>query len=319
MSKSPAKSPDVLSELALAFRLEGSMGDRVSLRAPWGFRLPKSDVAALLVVVRGRVHFELLGESGRTLELGPGDVVAIPHGDAHAIADDPKTPLEDITCGVPSRGDSVERHRGGQTELLLLACRFREVQNNPLLRALPPLLHYAGHDGAVVGWLDPTVRLLAAESAGDEPGRTMVLDRLAEVAFLQLIRTWLENEHECRGWLRALKDSRIAQALSVMHNEPEQPWSIATLAARVGMSRSTFAAQFRELVGETPLDYLTRWRMQRAARMLRAGEAPLKEVVARSGYASEAAFRAAFRKWIGSSPGALRPGKAAPVVVAASA
>ena len=297
---------DVLSQLAAAFRLEGAMSGRFSLTSPWGYAVPKSDHAALLVVVRGRVYFELRGEHPRSLELGPGDVVALPHGDPHAVRDDPKTPLEEAAAIKSCPNALAERHRGGQTELLLLACRFSNAPGNTLLRALPPLIHYAGHDGKVARWLEPTIQLLANESAANEPGRAMILDRLAEVVFLQLVRTWLEDEKECKGWLRSLRDSRITEALGAMHTEPGSAWTVETLAARAGMSRSSFAGRFKELVGETPLDYLTRWRMQRAATMLETGGASVKEVVAASGYVSEAAFRQAFRKWMGVAPGRAR-------------
>ncbi|MGE5176635.1 MAG: cupin domain-containing protein, partial [Hyphomicrobiales bacterium] len=129
---------DVLSQLAKAFRLEGAMGGRFALSAPWGYAAPKGDDAMLLVVVRGRVHFELREGEPRTLELGPGDVVALPHGSAHALSDDPKTPLEPVREIRSCPTALAERYRGGQTELLLLACRFSRAPGNTLLRALPP-------------------------------------------------------------------------------------------------------------------------------------------------------------------------------------
>ncbi len=297
---------DVLSQLATTFRLEGAVGGRFTLASPWGFALPKGEDAVLMVVVRGRVHFELRGAQTHTLELGSGDVVVLPHGDAHAISDDPRTALEEVRAIRSCPRASAEPHRGGQTDLVLLFCRFSDAPGNMLLRALPPLIHHAGHDGAVVNWLEPTVRLLASESAADAPGHTTILERLAEVAFLQLVRTWLENDEDCKGWLRVLRDSRITRALSAMHAEPAHAWTVESLAERAGMSRSSFASTFRQLVGETPLDYLTRWRMQQAAVLLRSGQAPIKEVVARAGYTSEAAFRTAFRKWMGASPSRYR-------------
>jgi len=298
--------PDVLSQLASAFRLEGAMGGRFSLASPWGFALPRSEHVVLLVVLRGRVHFESGEEESRTFELGAGDVVALPHGDAHVVRDDPRTLVKEAG-GLRSCPHALPRHpRGGETELLVLACRFANGSDNSLLRALPRVIRYAGRDGAVVRWLEPTIELLATESAANAPGRTMILDRLAEVVFLQLVRTWLENDDDCKGWLRALRDSRIQQVLSAMHAEPGKTWTVESLAQRAGMSRSAFASRFRELVGETPLDYLTRWRMQRAAALIRVGEAPLKEVIAMSGYTSEAAFRVAFRKWAGVAPGEFR-------------
>lgn len=297
---------DVLSQLAATFRLEGAMSGRFTLASPWGFSEPAGGDARVLVVLRGRVYLDLGGDSPREFVLEPGDVLALPHGDAHIVRDDPNTPPEPV-AGVRSCAKQLhERHRRGHTELLVLVCRFADAPGNTLARSLPRVIHYAGQDGAVVGWLEPTIRLLAAESAAFAPGRTTILDRLAEVVFLQLVRTWLEDERECKGWLRALRDPRIARALSAIHTDPAKPWSVESLAGTAGMSRSAFAGRFRELVGETPLDYLTRWRMQQAAVLLRTGDTPLKQVIARSGYVSEAAFRNAFRKWVGDSPGSFR-------------
>ena len=116
--------------------------------------------------------------------------------------------------------------------------------------------------------------------------------------------TWIDDLPEGRGgWLGALTDSQLSRALEAIHSDPGKPWSLESLASEASMSRSAFATRFKSLVGETPIDYLTRWRMQRAATLLESSNAPLKEVVASSGYASQAAFRAMFKRWVGESPG----------------
>ena len=193
--------------------------------------------------------------------------------------------------------------RGGQTEFLAICCELAGGRANPLLRVLPPLIHCPGSDGRVARWLEPTVRLLAMESGSSTPGRTTILNRLAEVVFVQMIRTWIDDLPEGRGgWLGALGDSHLSRALEAIHSDPGKPWSLGSLASQANMSRSAFATRFKNLVGETPIEYLTRWRMQRAATLLESSDAPLKEVVASSGYASQAAFRTMFKRWVGESP-----------------
>ena len=181
---------------------------------------------------------------------------------------------------------------GAQTEFIILRCALSGGCTNPLRAGLPRLLHLPGSDGAVARWLEPTVRLLALEGSAPPTGRTTVLDRLAEVILIHLIRAWLDRQSpECGGWLRAITDSQLARALAAFHAEPGHPWTIESLAQAAGMSRSAFAARFKALTGQTPLDYLTEWRVQQAKALLEAAEQPLKQIVASLGYASEAAFR----------------------------
>jgi len=298
---------DVLSDVAEAFRLRGSCSGTFTLTAPWGYSVPGTKDAALLVVTRGRVHFELEGPKRRVLELAPGDVVALPHGNACNLRSDARTPLRPIEEIEERLQLAPEKSRGGQTEMIALCCELVSGRTNPLLGALPPLIHCPGSDGNVARWLDPTVRLLAAESASTTPGRATILNRLAEVVFIQLIRAWVASRPESdSGWLGALRDPQLGAALAAIHSQPGASWTVATLASRASMSRSAFASRFRSVVGETPFDYVTRWRVQHAARLIDEGHVPLKEIVAISGYASEAAFRTVFRKWVGVTPGKYR-------------
>ena len=299
---------DVLSQVAEAFRLRGSIGGVYSMSPPWGFAFPQSDHATLLVVMRGRIYFEPTGTNGGPIELSPGDVVAMPHGHGCTLRDDPRTPIRPDAVPVPAEGRcGKERASGAHTEFAGLCCQLAGGRANPLLNLLPPLIHCSGSDGRVTRWLEPTVRLLASESASTTPGRTTILNRLAEIVFIQLVRSWIDGVPETEGgWLRALADPQLGLALEAIHSEPGAQWTVASLAARARMSRSAFAERFKNVVGDTPLEYLTRWRMQRAAGLLESGDAPVKEVVAASGYASEAAFRTAFKKWVGVAPGSYR-------------
>jgi AraC-like DNA-binding protein len=283
------------------------MSGIMSVSPPWGFAIPRSDRAALLVVTRGRVSFEMPGVTNAAIELAPGDVVAAPHGHPCIIRDDPHTPVgpadEMASDSCPGFGVAG----GGQTEFVGLCCELAGGRTNPVLRVLPPIIHCPGSDGRVAHGLEPTIRLLAVESAGANPGRTTILNRLAEVVFIQLIRSWIDTREAREGcWLHALADPKLAEALGAIHAEPAAPWTLETLASRSRMSRSSFAAHFKTVVGETPMAYVTRWRMHRAADLLDSSALPLREIVASSGYASEAAFRTVFKRWAGESPVSYR-------------
>jgi AraC-like DNA-binding protein len=282
------------------------MSAQVAALAPWGFSVAGSADLGLLVVLRGRISFELDGVESSALELATGDVVAMPGGDAFTVRDAPGTPVIPITEAVPCTEPRLSMP-GAQDEFILLRCRLSGGCTNPLRAGLPHVLHLPGSDGAVARWLEPTVRLLALEGGAPPTGRTTVLDRLAEVILVHLIRAWLDRQApECGGWLRAIADPPLARALAAFHAEPGRAWTIGTLAAAAGMSRSAFAARFRALTGETPLDYMTEWRMQQAKSLIEDAEQPLKQIVASLGYASEAAFRTAFKRKVGQTPGRYR-------------
>jgi AraC-like DNA-binding protein len=301
-----AATRDALSAVLEAFRLTGSMSAHVAVRSPWGFSVAASRDLGLLIVVRGRVCFAMEGQDDGRLELATGDVVAMPNGDAFTIRDDPGSAIVPITDAVPCTALRLDMP-GAQTEFIILRCALTGGCTNPVRAALPRLLHLAGSDDAAARWLEPTIRLLALEGGAPRTGRTMVLDRLAEIILVRLIRAWLERQTPERGgWLRALGDSQLAQAMAAFHAEPGRAWTIESLAESAGMSRSAFAARFKALSGETPLEYLTEWRMQHAKSLIETGETPLKQIVASLGYASQAAFRTAFKRRVGQTPGSYR-------------
>jgi AraC-like DNA-binding protein len=156
-------------------------------------------------------------------------------------------------------------------------------------------------------WLDPLLKLLASEAREPRQGSATVMSRLTDVIFVEALRVWLDAQPSGEGgWLGALRDPQIGRALARAHSEPQRDWSVAALAAEVGMSRSPFAARFKELVGEPPLAYLTRWRMELVAGLMRSGKPTLSDMAERVGYDSEAAFSKAFKRHFGLSPRAYR-------------
>jgi AraC-like DNA-binding protein len=186
---------------------------------------------------------------------------------------------------------------------------------NPLLATLPRMLHVKGALRRQDERLDRLMQLTLAEARDPAPGGESVRLRLSELMFVEVIRSYLAGlPPEQAGWLAGLRDEYVGRALALLHERPAHGWTLDELAAEVGMSRSAFADRFARLVGEPPIQYLGRWRMQMAARLLADGTAKVAAVALEVGYDSEAAFSRAFKKLVGVSPAAWRATRLAPAV-----
>lgn len=271
------------------------------------------------VVLRGRgVATALDGDGGilARATFAAGDLLVFPHGHAHTLVDPPgstATPITDLPVSPGDDGLPVVWAGVGQaveTEVLCGTLRFGGEAGALLLPHLPPLLHTASQ-GALGGWLDATVRQLAEEVRRAEPGAELVVARLAEILFVQAVRSWIRGADGVGpGWVHALADPALARALALLHGSPGQSWSVAHLARRAGLSRSVFYDRFTDRVGEPPAAYLLRWRMTLARQALRDPRLPIAVVAERVGYGSEAAFNRAFKREVGVPPAAWR--RAAP-------
>jgi AraC-like DNA-binding protein len=247
--------------------------------------------------------------------------VLLPKAPPHVIRDSPATaplPKAEVLEACRRTGGcqpgGIFRYGGGGALTTIIGGGF-QIENgerSPLLAALPSIIHVPGDGGSAVRWLESTLQFVAAEMAAGQPGAETVVSRLADILFVQAVRAHLAQSGEhATGWLRALTDRKIGPALSLIHQRPERPWTVESLAFEIGMSRSAFAARFTELVGEPPLGYLTRWRMTKASRLLRSTTSSIGEVAGQVGYEAEAAFSKAFKRWNGLAPGTYRRNGAA--------
>jgi len=305
---------DTLSEVLAVTRLKGTVYFSAELRAPWGVALPQRPRAPFYVVTRGRCEITLDGAASARVCLGSGDLVVLPGGSAHALVSSPRAsaiPLEQFVARHPmdERGQLKALNGKGPTTSLIGGFFELERAPEPLVTVLPPMIHLRGDAPEVSGWLDPILRSIAHEAAQTLPGRAVVLNRLADVLFVRVVRAYLlkmsaQAETGPPSWLRGLTDPRIARALAQIHRAPEQAWTLAQLASRAAMSRTAFAQRFRSLVGQAPVTYLASWRMQKAAYLLEMRTLSIAQVAERVGYASELAFAKAFRRLIGMPPGA---------------
>jgi AraC-like DNA-binding protein len=306
---------DVLSEVLAVTRLKGTVYFSAELRAPWGIAVPQRPRAPFHVVISGQCEITTDGPAPSSASLGPGDLAILPGGVAHTLTSSAGTAALPITQFVARHPmdeyghvKALEGH--GPTTTLIGGFFELERAPEPLVSILPTIIHLrGGDDPEVAAWLEPTVRSIAHESAQALPGRDVVLNRLADVLFVRAVRAHLLKTSSNGGagrpsWLRGLSDPRIARALTEIHRAPEKAWTLAQLASHAAMSRTAFAQRFRALVGQTPVSYLATWRMQKAAYLLEMRTLSIAQVAERVGYASELAFAKAFRRLIGTPPGA---------------
>jgi AraC-like DNA-binding protein len=303
----------LFADLLRSIRLGSADFFSVELDAPWGFSLSARG-AAFHIIARGTCWLEVAGIA-KPIQLSEGDHVILPRGDAHVIRDALTTQVADIVdCDDPNARKRFRAGGNGPLTRLICGClRFANDATDPLLAILPPLLHFK-QTAPVVPWLQTAVAKILEELETDCPGAEAVVTRLAEIMFVQAVRAFFEQNADCvpSGWLAAVRDKHIGRALALMHAEPERPWTISSLADRVALSRSVFAAKFSQRVGEPPLRYLTRLRLNSAALRLGSTEDGLKTIVAAAGYESVAAFAKAFKRHMGMTPGQYRKNRGPP-------
>jgi AraC-like DNA-binding protein len=259
------------------------------------------------LVGRGTARLEVPGE--RTLSLSVGDVVFLPHGSAHVLRDAPASkPVS--ACDGLRKADLSPVRLGGQGATTTLIAGFYERTGGrapALLERIPRVvLLSAAADAMSSPWLPGIVQLILAESAAPGLASALVLQRLADVLFVQMLRALTKQEPCKNAGLPALADPVIHEALALIHTRVAEPWTVATLASKVRLSRSGFAARFNEVVGEPPLQYLARWRVARAAELLRDTPDDVGEIASRVGYASIPSFNKAFKRWQGMTPSTYR-------------
>jgi AraC-like DNA-binding protein len=248
-----------------------------------------------------------LEERDHPISLTSGDCFVLAPGSAYALGDTPLWSAQDISELFAGDCGGVSRFGGGGAPTTIIGGRFAfGTAVDPLLDLLPPLILIRANQGGSAA-LRATLELLASETAAPAPGSPLVINRLADILFIHAIRAYIaSNPSPKTRWLRALADPPIGSALKAMHEKLDHPWTVMELAFIAGMSRSTFAQHFKELVGQTPLEYLTRWRMYKAGRLLRDHDKKLFEVATSVGYESDGAFHKAFKRVLGVTPGEYR-------------
>jgi AraC-like DNA-binding protein len=300
---------DVLAQSLRSLGLKTEVYGRLELTAPWGVELDGAHPGYFHAVSRGSCWLEV---ARQRVALAAGDWIFLLGGAPHALRDAPKTrarPLPEIYAAHGGRCGGVLRYGGDgpQTTLISFSFGFQGTWLDPVLAALPAVLHAKGDGPLASRSVEPLIQLVAAEMEAGRPGHEIIATRLADVLFIHALRAHAEAfPAEAGGWLRALEDPQIGAVLRAIHERPGEPWTVEGMAKVGGMSRSTFAARFQRLVGEGPLAYLTRLRMHIAARMIAERRESLTSIAGAVGYETDGAFGKAFKRHVGETPGAYR-------------
>jgi len=312
---------DVLTQVLGTVRMSGAIFFELECRSPWGFLVPSAEVAAQLLppgperIVQ--FHWVTEGEAdvclfdGTTLVARSGDVVVLPRGDAHQVSrGSPETYVqatggrEAISAGRPGKAAI-----GGGGDLTRIMCGFMRCEQEAdelFLRGLPAAFSVDLRDDVVGGWLETAAKELG-EATSTDPGAAVLAARLAEMLLVAALRRYASGLNGGQGvWLAGASDRLVGRALSLLHADLARPWTLEELAACTGTSRSVLGQRFKQYLGEAPMHYLTRRRMQLAARLLRQTDCNIARIAEVAGYQSEAAFHRAFRRWRGKPPAAYR-------------
>jgi AraC-like DNA-binding protein len=307
----PFPPADPLGEALHFLRMNGAYYCRSELTGPWGLTLPPMPGYLWFhVVTSGRIWLETGEEEQGWIQLG--DLALVPQGDGHVLRSEPGAPapgILELEREAVSDRYEILRHGGGgaPTSLICGAVRFEHPAAGNLIEILPSTIHIEASSSPRLEWMQSMLRLMASEAGELRPGGEAVITRLGDILVIQAIRAWIEGDPAAqRGWLGALQDPQIGRAIAHIHRDPARTWTVASLAHESAMSRSAFAARFTELVGEPVMSYVARWRMHVAVAALKDEGATVGQLADRLGYRSEAAFSRAFKRVIGTPPGAVK-------------
>ena len=321
LSDRPETTTDLLHDAFASLHLSGALFLRAEFTSPWALESSKAEALAealepcarrvilFHVVLEGRLVVVL---GGMEEELGPGDVAILPYADQHVLRSPEKTleiPIARILPPRPWTRLPSLRHGGGGAATSI-ACGYLysdDLHLSPALAAMPSLMVVRTGGGPFTEWLTTNVRFALAEADAREGGRDVLMQRLPDVLFLKCLDLHARHHGpESVGWLAAVADPIVGRAMAELHRRPEQVWTLKKLSRKCGASRSVLDERFHRLVGCAPMQYLTSWRLQLAARRLRTTAQSVAEIAEAVGYGSIASFSRAFKRHTGSSPSEWR-------------
>lgn len=311
---------DVLSEVLSICRSERAVSARFALTAPWGLR--SAGVGGALIRMGRGAPYWIEVPGSPPMHIQPGDLVMLPQGVPHTLASAPGVPTELFSNliarhaeGPQDENPLVFSHGGGGalTDLFSAQLWFSTYSRHAVFRILPPCIHIRERDLPIASCLATTMESLITETLDRRPGWRLSAGRLGELLLVNILREHLAKENALgAGWLRGLSDPAIARAIMGMHHQPTQGWTLESLATEAGMSRTSFAARFKTLVGATPINYLSAHRMALAAGQLEAGVLTPSQIAEGAGYESDKVFARAFRRWAGVTPAVYAKREAGP-------
>lgn len=313
---------DALSEALRSVRMTGAIFLDAEFTAPWSFGSPRAELSASVLapgterlivyhlVTEGRAWVKMPGQPD--LAVGEGEIVILPHGEAHEFGNGTPRKVFDgamaLRKHVTGELSCLRWGEGGAATKFVCGFMGCERQADKLfLAGLPTMLTVDIRGDATGAWLENSIRHLVSEREPDLPGRNILLTKMAEALFIETMRRYIRQlPQDASGWLAGARDPISGAALALMHRRPVEAWTIDRLAKEVGTSRSVLSERFARHLGESPIHYLTRWRMQMAARLLESTRDSVLQVGLAVGYESEAAFGRAFKREFGMPPAKFR-------------
>ena len=306
---------DLLSDILTNLSMRGTLYFRTSFTKPWGVAVPSyENVARFHFAHRGNCLIRVDGADD-VVDLAQGDLVIIPHGASHALYCDhepEKTimPLDVVleTSGFDGSGVLVyggEEPRS-ETQLICGHFSFDPRSRHVLMERLPPFIHLKNYGENAGRWMEATLRMIGEEAGGQKMGGDLIALKMSEAILAQAIRSFIEGNDAAEWGLGAFSDRNLSRALDAFHKAPAESWTVDTLAQSAGMSRTSFAVQFQKMMTMTPMEYVTRWRMEIAKKVLQQPGSSLTEAAESAGYASDSSFTRVFKKETGMTPAKFR-------------
>jgi len=316
---------DVLSEVLKLVKLGGAVFYNGEFSSPWSvyaapsqelarhFRTGTENVIVYHLLSEGRASVRL--ENGDRIALEAGDIVMLPHGDTHIVENGPPSkPVDDSQHLIDILSQGLKLWRvGGGGEVTRFVCGYMACDprlGQVFLSGLPPVFKVSIRQNASGRWLENSIRFSVDQASHSQPGGEAVLAKLSEVLFVETLRTYIADLPENQtGWLASARDAEVGRVLALMHQNPAHPWTIAALAEEAGISRSVLVERFRHYLNQSPMAYLTRWRLQLGGQMLSSTSHSVAQIAAEVGYESEAAFNRAFKREFEIPPARFRRSK----------
>lgn len=295
---------DTISDVLRLLNLHASVFFHSSFCGEWAMDGENDYRATFHLIARGNCWLHL-ADSDSHIALTGGDLVVFPRNIAHSISYSPQPP-GDID-GIP------EPVAEGEIPTISLICGyfdFESPQANPLLDAMPDVIHIKHEDPAKTSQLDTLLQFITIETESDSPGSDAIVDKLSEILFIHVIRAYMLKSNARSGLLSALADKQLGKVISAIHRQPGFQWTVEKLASQAGMSRSAFSKHFQQVADMSPMQYVTQWRMQTAYEKLRTTRESVSHIAEQCGYQTEASFRKAFKQQVGVGPGAIRKRRA---------
>jgi AraC-like DNA-binding protein len=320
----PKEQMDAFSEILSGVKLNGAVYFTAEFSAPWGLTTPTSNIVAARAAIGAAEHlllYHLVIEGGAVIELfdghrtelAPGDIVIFPNGDAHHMSSGHGATRPFPNYGIASKiqaRDLRPLRAGGGGEVSRFVCGYMTCDpylSRPILSGLPPVFKVNIRTDPSGLWLENSILQLVEEAASGRIGSEAMLAKLSEALFVDTLRRYATGLPEQQtGWLTGARDPIVGKSLGLLHSRVAHPWTIADLADQVGISRSALVERFTRYLSEPPMAYLTRWRLQLAARSLEKTSRGVADIGAEVGYESEAAFNRAFKREFGQPPGRYR-------------